>query len=120
MYRSSKASSRTATSTVKAVKPKVDKEQAAGFLATVPDDKAFYCHDGRIFRNLKDLKEAIAFMGEQAYAFHANDVKKDFANWVRGVICDEQLASDLEKAASRDQAARAIEERYDYLVKKAR
>jgi hypothetical protein len=119
MIRGSKSSSRTATGVAKAVMPKIDRNRAAQYLSTVPDEKIFWCHDGRTFRNLKDLKEAIAFMSDEAYAYHSNEVKMDFANWVRDVIGDEQLAKDLEKATGREQAARIIEERYDYLVKKA-
>lgn len=119
MYRDNKTSSRTATNTAKAFRPKVDKNQAARYLSTVPDEKAFGCHDGRAFRSLKDLKEAIDFMAEETYAYHSNQGKKDFANWVRDVIGDEQLASELNKATSREQAARFLDERYDFLVKKA-
>ncbi len=95
--------------------PGISKSQAEKFLAKVPEENAFWCNDGRVLRDMKDLKEALATMSDQTFAYHSNEIKKDFANWVRDVIGDYELARDLERASNREQAARIVEERYTYL-----
>ncbi len=93
----------------------IEKTQIEKFLAKVPDEFAFWSHDGRVLRDMKDLKDGLANMSDQDFAYHSNDVKKDFSKWVRDIIGDEKLAYDLEMASSRELAARIVEERYTFL-----
>ena len=37
------------------------KEQADKVLAEVPEEYVFWCHDGRIFRDMKDLAEGLGY-----------------------------------------------------------
>jgi hypothetical protein len=64
---------------------------------------------------MKDLKDALAAMSEQTFAYHSNDIKKDFSNWTRDILGDEKLAKDLEGASNRGQAAKIVAERLAYL-----
>ena len=88
-------------------------------IADVPDDKLFWCRDGRTMRNLRELAAALEQMSDETYRFHANDVKTDFANWVRDVIGDDKLTRDLLKGPDRAQAAGAVAERLAWLKGKA-
>jgi hypothetical protein len=109
-------SNRTAAKTANPVSTSVvSKNQAERFLAKVPEENVFWCNGGCVIRDMEDLKDALAAMTDQTFAFHSNEVKKDFSNWVREVIGDEKLAKDLEKASNREQAARIAEERYTIL-----
>jgi hypothetical protein len=45
-------------------------------------------------------------MRDDSYAFHSNSEKRDFSNWVRGVIKDVDLAIDLARSTSRLEAAK--------------
>ena len=54
-------------------------------------------------------------MSDQTFAYHSNEIRKDFSHWVRDVIGDKKLAKDLEKASNREKAARIVEERYVFL-----
>jgi hypothetical protein len=96
-----------------------EKSQEKRFLARVPEEFVFWNNDGSIFRDMKDLNEGLARMSDQTYSYHANAEKKDFANWVRNIIGDENLAKDLETAANREQAAERVEERYTFLISQA-
>ena len=96
----------------KKVKPQVQqkeqtqlKEQADKVLAAVPEEYVFWCHDGRIFRSIKDLAEGLGTMSDDTFAYHVNSEKNDFSKWVGEVIKDEKLASDLATAKNRKQAA---------------
>src|SRR4030067_2050059 len=70
-------------------------------IADVPDDKRFWCSDGRTVKNLQELVTALEQMSDETYRYHANDMKTDFANWVRDVIGDDKLARDLLKSPAR-------------------
>ncbi len=94
------------------------KEQAQKVLSKVPEEYVFRCQDGRIFRDMKELAEALSTMTDETFAHHSNAEKKDFSNWVRDIIGDEKLAKDLEKATSRTQAAKQAASRVAVLSKK--
>ena len=102
----------------KKVKPqKISKEPAEKFLGKVSDEYAFWCYDGSIFRDMKELAEGLFKMSDDVFAYHANPEKNDFSNWVRDVIGDEKLAKDLENALDRNQTARIVASRVDILTK---
>ncbi len=103
----------------KKVKPQeMSKEQAVKLLSKVPEEHAFWCHDGSIFRDIKELAEGLVTMSDEVFAYHANPEKNDFSNWVRDVIKDEKLARDLMNSSDREQAAKRVAERVDYLKTK--
>ena len=102
-----------------AKKVKVDprlKQEAEKFLAKVPEENVFWCHDSRIFRDMKDLADGLNAMSDETFAYHSNEEKKDFSNWVKDVIGDEKLAQDLARAPSRVQAAVYVAARLAFLT----
>jgi len=88
-------------------------------LSEVPDDKVFWCGDGRVFKSLKDLATALNDMTEEIYLRHANGDRNDFSNWVHDVVGDVTLAYQLRKAKSRVTAARRVNERLEWLEERA-
>ena len=98
--------------------PKVSKQEAEKFLANVPEEYVFRCCDGRIFRNTKDLAQALASMADETFAYHSNEQKKDFSNWVRDIIGDKELAKDIGKTLTRAQAANIVTKRVTFLNSK--
>ncbi len=97
----------------------VTKSQAVKYLSKVPDNQAFWCNDGAVLRDVMELKDALANMSDQTFAYHSNEIKKDFSNWLRDIIGDEKLAKDLETAPNREQAVKMVEERCSLLVSRA-
>ena len=93
-------------------------QEAQKFLDDVPQEYVFWCCDGRILRNMRDLGEALNTMTDETFAYHSNTEKKDFSNWVRDVIKDERLAKDLQKAPNRAQAAKLVASRIATLTKR--
>jgi len=94
------------------------KDEAKKFLSDVPEENVFCCCDGRIFRNMKELAEALASMTDETFACHCNKEKNDFRNWVRDVIKDERLAADLAIVQNRLQAAKQVATRVSILTKR--
>jgi hypothetical protein len=94
---------------------KVTKEEAVKLLADVREDQSFWCCDGRIFRNMRDLMVGLASMSGETFVYHQNAEKNDFSKWVNDVIEDEKLAEDLDKSTSQREAAKAVNERFSLL-----
>ena len=94
---------------------KVTKQEAQKLLADVPENQSFWCCDGRIFRNMKDLMVGLASMSGDTFTYHLNAEKNDFSKWVNDVIEDEKLAEDLENATSQREAAKTVNERFSLL-----
>lgn len=66
----------------------------------IPPEKQFHFRDGTSIGSLDQLKEKLEGISYQEFYHHVNDEKNDFANWVRYVLRDEDLADDLEKVTS--------------------
>jgi hypothetical protein len=96
---------------------KILKKDAKKYLAKVSQDQAFWCSDGRILKNLRELEKALTGMADKTFAYHSNGDKADFSNWVKNAIGDEQLAKDLGKSPSRTQAAKSVSTRIALLDK---
>lgn len=101
------------------VTPRMGKSQASKMLARVPEEKVFWCHDGQVLSDIKELRDALITMSDETYNYHANEFKKDFSDWVRDIVGDEKLAKDMETASSRETAIRVVEDRCSLLMKKA-
>lgn len=91
------------------------KQDAERMLGTVPQEQAFWCCDGRMLTNMRELEEALASMPDEAFAYHSNSEKSDFGNWVSAIIGDEKLARDLWKSQNRMQAAKCVSTRVSFL-----
>ena len=97
---------------------KMTKRKATMLLADVPDDKRFWCADGKALKNLAELKSALNEMSAETFAFHSGEWRNDFANWVRDVIGDKTLASDLGKLLNRTETAKRVASRVAFLSSK--
>jgi len=103
---------------VKAKPRRKAKRQTAKAMTKVPVELVFWCHDGSVFDDLRELAEGLAAMSDETFFYHSNYEKQDFANWVRDVIEDAWLADELARAASRLQAAECVANRIALLLEK--
>jgi hypothetical protein len=94
---------------------KIGREEARRRLADVPDDKRFWCNDGKVITNLRDLGMSMRDMNNGTYRYHRDEGKNDFSKWVREVVGDTELATELDRAESREQAAGAVAKRISFL-----
>ena len=97
---------------------KMTRTAAEKILGDVPEEKRFWCHDGKYLKNLDELKDALEQMTDEVFGYHANEAKTDFSNWVKDVIGDEKLSRDLLKCATQAQAAKAVGDRVMWLRSK--
>ena len=90
---------------------KLTRQNAKKLLADVPAEFMFYCHDGKVFKNMEELKDGLVNMSDDIYSFHANENRNDFSKWVRDVIKDDELADGLSSitvVSSSSDAARLV------------
>lgn len=85
------------------------------YLGDVPQEFVFWCNDGQILRNLKELRDALEVMSEYTFTYHVNEAKNDFCNWVRDIIRDDILASQLLRVPNPVTAVRVVAERITFL-----
>ncbi len=91
---------------------------ARKWLGDVPEEKGFWCQDGRALKNLSELEVALREMGDETFRYHSSERGNDFSNWIRDVIGDDKLAEDLQKKTDRIEAARAVADRIAWLKKR--
>lgn len=63
------------------------------FSQDIPSEYAFVLNDGRKLKNLNELVLALQDMSENIFSHHVNENKNDFANWIRDVIKEQELAN---------------------------
>jgi len=97
---------------------KISKEEASRRLGDVPDEERFWCHDGNLLKNLRELEKALVDMSDETFHYHLGEGRNDFGNWARDVVGDDKLANDLSKAKSRIQASKAVTQRISFLQSK--
>jgi hypothetical protein len=97
---------------------RVTKAMAQAWLADVPEDKRFWCCDGRVLQNLAELEVAVRQMSDETFRYHSNEEKADFSKWVRDVIGDETLSRQLQGSVSRLEAAKRVAARIAWLKSK--
>lgn len=80
-------------------------------LSCAPYGECFWTCDGRIAGNLKELRDNLAEMSDEAFAYHCNKEKNDFATWVAESLKDEKLAKTIRKTKNRKEMIKKIEAR---------
>jgi len=68
---------------------------AAKFLQDVPGEHVFVLNDGRKLRNLDELVMVLQNMSDSVFSHHVNDSKNDFANWIRDIVKEKDMADSI-------------------------
>ena len=100
-----------------AVKTKQDTDRV---LQGVTGSKRFYSVDGCVYNGLNDMALCLAHMDAGTFSHHVNSSNNDFSNWVKDILHDEKLASDLTNAGNATVALKLVRERITQLKKRAR
>ncbi|MFH1505704.1 MAG: hypothetical protein ABIE94_01810 [archaeon] len=66
--------------------------------------------DGKVLRNFTELKMALKTMSPVAFDHHVSKERNDFANWVKHVFNNEDLAAAMEAARNRQELTRLLDE----------
>src|SRR3989338_1924850 len=66
----------------------------------IPPEQYFVLADGRALRSVRELAEILEQLEDHIFHHHVNEIKNDFATWVKDVFKDIELAEQL--AVARD------------------
>jgi hypothetical protein len=87
------------------------KKVIKSWLADVPAEKEFLSHDGKVLKNLEELKIALREMSDETFAYHVTPDRNDFSKWVQEVVGDYELTTQLRIARTRVEAFEAVAKR---------
>lgn len=96
-----KVATKAAPKVTKAPAKKVAKKataKAKPALVCAPGEQCFWTTDGRILANLVDLRDALASMTDDVFAYHVSKERNDFADWIEQVLEDAELAATFRKS----------------------
>lgn len=96
-------------------KNKAIKQRPEPQLVNATEENVFWCNDGQIFKNVKELCDGLSHMSDETFAYHSNTEKRDFSNWLRDVIKDDKLAIALSTAVTRQEAVRIVSNRIAFM-----
>ena len=65
-------------------------------------DHYFFVNDGTVLKNVLDLSKQLDKMSDEVFRYHVNDMKNDFASWIKEIFKEEKLAEELLKTTEKD------------------
>jgi hypothetical protein len=86
-------------------------------LSNAKPEEYFVLKNGRVLKNLYELTNSLTSMDDDTFSHHVNNEKNDFANWVRHVFHDEQLADTVLRRKSKKSILKAINKRLSKIGK---
>jgi len=69
----------------------------------------FILKGGHRIKNMKELKESIKFMDNHTFKHHVTKDKNDFAEWIKNIVKDKDLAEKIEKASNKEHMLNHLE-----------
>jgi hypothetical protein len=91
-----------------ATKPDAKPETKPDLEKIVGPSEAFRLENGVELKSLKELKEYLPKIDDATFKKHVGDNYNHFADWVRGTLHDEQLASKMAQAKTKEQLLAAV------------
>jgi predicted ribosome quality control (RQC) complex YloA/Tae2 family protein len=80
-------------------------------LNEINPEEYFRLVDGKVIKNLYELINSLRSMHDNTFRHHVNNEKNDFANWIRDVFKDYELAEDILKSKNKKEIIKRIEKR---------
>jgi len=81
--------------------------------------KHFYTSDKRVLKNLMDLYGFLRSCDDESFRHHVDGSKNDFADWIRHVITDEELADQADRCVMKEPMQFRVLKRINILVMEA-
>lgn len=69
----------------------------------------FYLSDGRFLTNTNDLIAALKTMADETFLHHVNEQRNDFANWLKDVFENEELAKKISNIKDKEKMRKEIQ-----------
>jgi len=62
----------------------------------------FFVQDGMVLKSVLDLSKYLDKMADDIFRHHVNEIKNDFASWIKDVFKEQKLAEELLKTTDKD------------------
>ncbi|HGJ66576.1 TPA: hypothetical protein ENS27_14525 [bacterium] len=85
---------------VKEHKTKNSTKKKSIFIELTPD-KYFVLCNGNTIKDYRELAALLETIGDDVFFYHVNSERNDFANWIRDVFGEEELAEKIRHSRSR-------------------
>lgn len=63
-------------------------------------EQYFYLHNGTPVKSLAELIDQLVNMDQELFSYHVSDKNNDFANWIRDVFGEKELARRIKLSRS--------------------
>jgi len=86
-------------------KKRVKKKKTAAkkqIIKNAKNSECFFVKDGKVIKNVIELSNELDKMTDDIFMYHVNDMKNDFANWIKDIFKEEKLAKELFKTIDKD------------------
>jgi hypothetical protein len=80
----------------------------------VKSDYYFVLSDGRKIKNVKELAEEMGKMEDAVFFHHVTDERNDFAQWIKDVFDETELAEQISHIKNKHELQKKI---YEYILK---
>ena len=97
----------------------VSKEEARRYIQDCSTEQCFWVNNGPILKSLDELVIALPGLSSETFAYHVNNDKNDFSNWIRDTIGDQKLANEILSSKNKESIVKKIRTRLVALKKKA-
>lgn len=104
----SKTVSKSAKAPAKTSPKKVVASKGKKALVHAESEQAFWTTDGRTLSNLLELRDALASMTDEVFAYHVSKERNDFADWIEHVLQDGELARAFRKSKKSNTAREVV------------
>lgn len=64
---------------------------------SIPEEKFFVLVNGKRLKHFVDLAHELEHMSKDVLDHHVNEARHDFANWIRDVFDEHELAEEVSK-----------------------
>ena len=71
-------------------------------------EKYFYLADGKVLKNVSELTDELKKMDDLVYNHHVSIIRNDFANWIRDVYLELELAEVITKAKNKKEMQKIL------------
>ena len=100
---------------IKKKKVKKKKSMKKDILKDTNPEHYFFVQDGKVIKNVLELSRQLDNMADDIFRHHVNDMKNDFASWIKNVFKQEKLAKEVLKTTDKDKTQIII---LKYIIKK--
>jgi hypothetical protein len=71
------------------------KKNVKKVVRVAPPEHVFWLCNGQTLKNLEELEKALETIDNGVFSYHVNAEKNDFANWIKDIFMDIELAEKL-------------------------